>query len=164
MISTVRTLLLLCFALFWGGLTFYTGFAVRIAHDVLSDPMDGGLITQRVTVLLQYFAVATVILMLVNAIQVSREHRKLGFALAFCAIILGVAVCGLVIVHGHLDAVIDIEAIEIRDREVFTISHRRYNQFTTVEWIASLAYLPLTVAAWRKVDHTSLRAVDSQPG
>lgn len=156
MISITRTLLLFSYALFWGGLTFYTGFAVRIAHDVLSDPMDGGMITQRVTVLLQYFAAATVVLMLANAIQVGRKLRKLGFTLAFCAITLGVTVGGLVIVHGKLDAVIDVEAVEISDREVFAANHQRYNQLTTVQWIASLVYLPLTVVAWRKVDGTSL--------
>ena len=57
MIPGFRILLILCFSLFWGGLTFYTGFVVRISHDVLEDPMDGGLITQRVTNLLQYLGV-----------------------------------------------------------------------------------------------------------
>ena len=41
MIPGFRILLILCFSLFWGGLTFYTGFVVRISHDVLGDPMDG---------------------------------------------------------------------------------------------------------------------------
>ena len=59
MISLFRISFLLVFSLYWGGLTFYTGFVVRIAHDVLSDPMDGGLITQRVTVLLQVLGVVT---------------------------------------------------------------------------------------------------------
>lgn len=152
MIGIVRSLLLFSFAVFWGGLTFYTGFAVRIAHDVLADPMDGGLITQRVTVLLQYFGAATVLLMLLNAIQVGCEIRKLGIALGVCAIVLGIAIGGLVYVHGQLDAVINVQASEIIHREAFTINHRRYNQLTTIEWLASLVYLPLAVVAWRKVD------------
>lgn len=147
-----RFLFLLSFALFWGGLTFYTGFVVRISHDVLSDPMDGGLITQRVTVLLQIVGAVTVLLMLWNAFQISRYCKTYAVALALCAAVLGGAIVGLVRVHAQLDAVINVDAAEITDREVFTISHRRYNQLTTIEWLASLAYLPITVAAWRKVD------------
>ena len=155
MVGLVRFLFLLSFVLFWGGLTFYTGFVVRIIHDVVNDPMDGGMITQRVTVLLQVFGGVTVLLMLGNALQISRSCKKNGFALALCAGVLGAAVTGLLIVHGNLDAVIDVSAADVTDREVFTINHRRYNQLTTIEWIAALVYLPITIAAWRKVDRQS---------
>ena len=150
MISAGRILLLFSFALFWGGLTFYTGFVVRIAHDVLSDPMDGGLITQRVTDVLQMLGGVTVLLMSWNAVQVFRGDRKYGYALAVCIVVLSSALVGLVVVHANLDAVIQSSAII--DDDVFTINHRRYNQLTTIEWLASLAYLPITIMAWRKID------------
>lgn len=159
MITLVRAIFLFCFALFWGGLTCYTGFVVRIIHDVVADPMDGGLITQRVTVLLQILGAITVVLMLWNAFQVSRVCKKYGVTLALCAIVVGVAIVGLFVVHSHLDTVIDVEASEVTNREVFTISHRRYNQLTTIEWIASVLYLPITVAAWRRVDSQTQKVV-----
>lgn len=164
MTSTVRILLLLVFALFWGGLTFYTGFVVRISHDVLNDPMDGGLITQRVTLLLQYFAAAAVVLMFANAYLIGQSSQRFGWSLCACSLILAVTLAGLFVVHGHLDAVIDTRAGEITDRDVFTLSHRRYNRLTTVEWIASLAYLPITVIAWRYVDRprTQIRSIESE--
>ena len=121
--------------------------------------MDGGLVTQRVTVLLQIFGGATVLLMLLNAIQIGCHCKKYGFALAFCTIVLGSAIVGLVIVHGQLDSVIRIDKAEITDREVFTINHRRYNQLTTIEWLAALAYLPITVAGWRKVDRPKVETL-----
>lgn len=152
MITLVRSLLLFSFALLWGGLTFYTGFVVRIIHDVVVDPMDGGMITQQVTVLLQILGTVTVVLMLWNAFQISRACNKYAATLFLLAIVLAGAIAGLAIVHSHLDSVIDVEASEVTNREAFTISHRRYNQLTTIEWIASLIYLPTTVAAWRKVD------------
>jgi len=108
MIWLVRILLLLVFTLFWGGLTFYTGFVVRISHDVLSDPMDGGLITQRVTSLLQMLGVITVALMLLNAVAVGRHARRFGYWLLGCTGILAASLVGLFIVHGHLDQVIDV--------------------------------------------------------
>lgn len=155
MTGMVRLLFLFSFSLFWGGLTFYTGFVVRISHDVLSDPMQGGLITQRVTALLQIFGGVTVLFMLWNAFDIRRHSRNFAIALTICAVLVGVAVTGLVVVHQQLDSVIDIDSAEITNREAFTIGHRRYNQLTTIEWLASLAYLPITIAAWRAVDRRS---------
>lgn len=152
----LRLLFLLVFSLFWGGLTFYTGIAVRIAHRVLEDPMDGGLITQQVTLWLQWLGVATASLMLANAWDVGRRSWRFGVGLMVCTLILFVSLSGLFMVHGQLDSVIDTNEHEITNRDAFTISHRRYNQLTTVEWLASLAYLGTTVAAWRVVDRTDL--------
>lgn len=155
MICCVRILLLLVFALFWGGLTFYAGFVVRISHEMLIDPMQGGLITQRVTWWLQVLGVVSVVLMLLNAVIVVKQSKRFGAALMALAAVLGVALAGLFMVHGQLDSVIDVEASEIIDRDVFTIGHRRYNQLTTVEWLSCLAYLPLTIVAWRSIDSAS---------
>lgn len=147
-----RILFLFSFALFWGGLTFYTGFVVRVSHDVLDDPMDGGLITQRVTAVLQFLALVCVTLMTCNAFVVARRSRKYGYLLLTCAALIGCVTVGLFAVHGALDAVINVEAVEITDRDAFTIGHRRYNQLTTIQWVLSLAYLPITVSAWRSID------------
>ncbi|WP_417851917.1 hypothetical protein [Thalassoglobus sp.] len=152
MIIACRVLLLIAFSVFWGGLTFYTGIVVRIAHDVLTDSMVGGLITQRVTHWLQIAGGVTAALMLWNTALVMKVSRKYGFPLVACSLVLAFSILGLVVVHGHLDAVIDLDAVEITDRDAFTISHRRYNQLTTIEWISSLTYLMVTLAAWRHVD------------
>ncbi len=148
----LRFLLLLTFALFWGGLTFYTACVVRIAHDVLDDPMVGGLITQRVTEWLQILGGVTATLMVWNAAYVTRKSRRWGAALAVCTLVLGCALVGLVVVHGQLDAVIDVDVAAITDRDAFAAGHRRYNQLTTIEWLASLTYLAITLAAWRHID------------
>ena len=152
MTVTSRILLLFAFSLFWGGLTFYTAVVVRISHDVLGDPMVGGLITQRVTWWLQIAGGVTAVFMLWNAVLVTKASRKYGFTLTACSLILIGSLVGLVIVHSHLDAVIDVDAVEITNRDVFTIGHRRYNQLTTIEWISSLTYLVITLIAWRQVD------------
>lgn len=152
LIGLLRTCLLLTFALFWGGLTFYTGIVVRISHDVVSDFMEGGLITQRVTVWLQYLGGVCVLLMLANAAVVFRDRRGWGTVLSLCAVLTGVSVIGLTIVHGHLDAVIDVAGQTVTDQDAFDIGHRRYNQLTTVEWLSSLSYLIITVFAWQRAD------------
>ena len=70
-----RTVMLFVFALYWGGLTFYTGIVVRIIHFVLNDPMDGGLITQRVTNYLQLLGFCVIDLLGVGSLRVGRGHR-----------------------------------------------------------------------------------------
>ncbi|MCR9197946.1 MAG: hypothetical protein NXI04_04850 [Planctomycetaceae bacterium] len=155
MTGLLRTGLLLTFALFWGGLTFYTGIVVRISHDVVSDLMEGGLITQRVTIWLQILGAACVLLMMANAAVVFRSRRRWGTPLWICALLTGSAIVGLTIVHGHLDAVIDVAEQTVTDQDAFDIGHRRYNQLTTVEWLASLSYLIITVFAWQRIDSTT---------
>ena len=63
--------------------------------------------------------------------------------------------------HAQLDAVIDGANYDILDPDQFDTGHRRYNQLTTVEWITSLIYLPVTVIAWRRVDQ--LPKSDAEP-
>jgi hypothetical protein len=148
----LRTCLLLSFALFWGGLTFYTGIVVRIMHDVVSDPMTGGMITQQVTVVLQWLGVVTVVLMLANAVVVRKVSSRRFKVLLVCSLLLGLSLAGLFVVHNDLDAVISIKQTEITDRDEFVIGHRRYNRLTTVEWIATFLYLPVIVSVWRLQD------------
>lgn len=159
MIWICRVLLLLVYSLYWGGLTFYTGIVLRISHDVLNDPMDGGLITQRVTGVLQILGVVAASLMLCNCFVVVRRAKKYGYALLTCTVILGCSLVGLFLVHGQLDAIIDIQSSEITDRVAFDAYHQRYNQLTTVQWLASLAYLPITLFAWRSMDTAQNRRI-----
>ena len=157
-----RVLFLLVFALFWGGLTFYTGFVVRVSHSVLGDPMDGGLITQQVTNLLQLLGVVAVFFMALNAMVVKRQSSKFGWSLLGCTLLLSCSLVGLFVVHGHLDSVIDASAYEITNRDAFDTGHRRYNQLTTIQWLASLAYLVITVVAWRSIDATGQAGAKAQ--
>jgi len=147
-----RILFLLAFTVFWGGLTFYLGFVVRISHDVLNDPMDGGIITQRVTALLEILCLVTVGLMALNAYFVTQHARRLGYALWVCAGLVGSTLVALHLLHGQMDAVIDVGNFEIVDREVFERGHRHHKQATTLQWIASLGYFLITVYAWRMMD------------
>ena len=163
MVWLCRLLFLFSFALYWGGLTFYTGFVVRISHDILNDPMDGGLITQRVTVILQILGVVTVVTMLCNAFDVARYAKARGITLVVCALVLGLAVAMLFVVHAQLDSVIDADTSEITDRVAFKARHRRYNQVTTIQWIMAVIYLPLTVFAWRHVDQKQAMMTDCSP-
>ncbi len=147
-----RIALIFMFALYWGGLTFYTGIVVRIIHMVLNDPMDGGLITQKVTFILQVLGACTIPLMLLNDLSVLRRSKRLGLALLGLTLLLSCALVALFVVHSQLDQLIDTQELLITDRVEFDASHRRYNQTTTVQWLAAVAYLPLSVHSWRITD------------
>lgn len=153
-----RTAFVLLFAIFWGGLTAYTGFVVRISHNVLSDTMEGGLVTQQVTSVLQWLGASFAIAMFSNAIAVRKPCPRRATALTILAGIFTTSIVGLFVVHSQLDAVISIESSEILDRDAFTIGHRRYNQLTTIEWLSSLAYLPLALSTWTKTDRQQIVA------
>ena len=162
MIVFLRILLVFIVALFWGGLTFYTGFVVPISHTLLDSHMDGGLITQQVTVVLQWLATVSVVLMAMNGFVVRRKHSRLGSALLICTSILACTVIGLFFVHQYLDSVIDVAAREITDYEAFDTGHRFYNRFTTVEWLATVVYLILTAIAWKTVDSQTANSQTSE--
>ena len=153
-----RTVMLFVFALYWGGLTFYTGIVVRIIHFVLNDPMDGGLITQRVTNYLQLLGFCVLPFMIWNGMAVVRRSKRLGVMLLVLTGILAASLTCLVWVHSELDAVIDSESREVIEREIFTVLHRRYNQTTTVQWISAVIFLPLAVYSWRVLDINQIRS------
>ena len=144
--------LIFMFALYWGGLTFYTGIVVRIIHMVLNDPMDGGLITQKVMFVLQVLGICTLPLMMVNDFSVARRSKRLGITLLGLTFILACALTLLFLVHSELGQLIDTERMMVTDRIEFDAAHRRYNQTTTVQWLAAVTYLPLAVHSWRVVD------------
>jgi hypothetical protein len=99
--------------------------------------------------------------MLCNAVVIRRSVRSRGNALLGCALVLGAALAGSALVHARLDSVIDIRAHEITNREAFTAGHRHYSQLTTIVWLASLAYMAITVSAWRHVDRQGADKNDS---
>ncbi|MEM6472174.1 MAG: hypothetical protein AAF802_21610 [Planctomycetota bacterium] len=148
----LRSLLLFAFALLWGGLTFYTGFVVPISTRLLSDPFESGLVTQQVTNVLQVLGVLTGLMMLANSWLVLKTAGKPGLVLLTCSGVLLVSIAVLYATHLQLDAVIDASALDVTDRESFDAGHRRYSQWTTVEWLCCVIYLPTTLAAWNKID------------
>ena len=95
------------------------------------------------------------ILMTFNCVAVVSRAKLYGWALIGCTVILGIALIGLFVVHAQLDTVIDLADYSITDRDAFEVGHRRYKQLTTIQWLACLAYLPMTVLAWRRIDKAS---------
>jgi hypothetical protein len=65
--------------------------------------------------------------------------------------------------HPHLDDLLDLNSFVILDRETFLAWHAGYLHTSTVQWCCTLAYLLLTVVAWRAEDQPA-RATAADAG
>jgi hypothetical protein len=138
-------------ALWLGGFTFYSAAVIPVLHDQLGSPLDTGLVTQRVTDILNALGFATVVLgWLAVAIErrcgrVLRAGSKDSVALlgAFSACLL--ALLGL---HLVMDRRLDSGSLA-----GFYPLHRAYLWISVLQWLASLGLL----ACWADVCGRSSR-------
>jgi Na+-driven multidrug efflux pump len=149
----LRRYLALAALFFWqGGFTFYAAVVVPVGQVVLKSHLHQGFVTRRVTFFLNLSgAAASTVLAwdLFGTGDLSRCRRWTRIGLWGVMVgILGV----LFVLHARLDSLLDPEAIDITDRRVFRHAHRLYLWISTAQWAAALAYLALTLRAWRAED------------
>ena len=138
-----RYAVLLTFALWMGGFTFYTLIVIPTGGKVLGSERDVGFITQQVTNWLNWIGLLALVVLGWNA-------RAEGWALQnfFTSAWLAMAVteAGLFLIHRVIDNLLDIEAHKIHGPlDHFFVWHRSYMAVASVQWLAALLYLFL---AW----------------
>ena len=153
MITVLRRFLVLLAVLFWqGGFTFYSGVVVPVGQGVLNSHLEQGLITRQVTKYLN-LAGAAALLVVVLDLVAARETawvRRLRWLLWLGMLVTLVA---LVWLHPQIDQYLDPEQRALIDARAFRRGHRVYLWVSTVQWGFGVAYLWLTLRAWREVDH-----------
>jgi hypothetical protein len=158
-----RRYLALAALLFWqGGFTFYASVVVPVGQDVLGSHLEQGLITRRVTVYLNLAgAVALVPLVweLVGTRDPSAWRRGLRLLLWLA---MAAALVVLYRLHPLLDQFLDVEYHDLTNRRAFRPYHRLYLWVSTVQWGCAIAYLLLTLLAWRAEDRRGVGAVPDQ--
>jgi hypothetical protein len=144
-----RRFLVLAAVSFWlGGFTFYASVVVPIGQHVLGSHLRQGLITQQVT---HYLNLSGAIALLVFAWDNWATSRlRLARWLTWLGMLGPLPV--LVWLHGRLDARFDTENWGLVDPAVFRSDHRWYLWISAVQWGFGLAYLALTLLAWRGQD------------
>lgn len=140
-IIKVTTFILFC--LWFGGFLFYSGFVISNAYAVLGDHEIVGMITQRVTRVLNIIGVVSSLLLITNLVQSkpSLSPKKLKVA----KVLLGtVSLCliSLFIIHGLMSAYIDPEKLELSEYKKFYRLHRIYLIISTVQFFCLLGYIP----------------------
>jgi len=151
-----RFLVLMTFAFWQGGFLFYTSVVVTIGQDVLGSSLEQGFITRRVTQSMNLAGVVALVPLLWDMLAGGGKSAVClaGRWLAFLGMTATLA--ALFWLHPQLDALIDHEAHAVSDRRVFYGLHRSYLWISTAQWGCGVAYLALTLWAWRDEDRAPL--------
>jgi hypothetical protein len=147
-----RYLTIAALGLWLGGFTLYTAFVIRIGHRLVGGGRFG-FVTAQVTSVLDVLAAIAVLAVTINLVA-SRRALTGGLkwtSLASWAILVGGVIAAFAF-HARLDALLDVQAREIRDPDRFRALHERYELAATVQWAAGLLHLGCALAAWRRQD------------
>jgi hypothetical protein len=156
MVILLRRFGVIAALMFWqGGFTFYAAVVVPVGQQNLGHT-EQGFITQQVTHYLNLAGAAALLLLAWDLAETSDESRARtwGRWLAWAAM-LGI-LAALFWLHPQLDRLLDASAHEMIDRRSFRPLHRLYLWLSTAQWACCVAYIPLTILAW-KAEETSSR-------
>jgi hypothetical protein len=149
-----RFLVVAALAVWMGGFTFYSSFAIPAATELLEGGhRAAGFITQRVTQPLNVCgAVALAILLwdLFAGWSAAARHERRWLAGTWTFLVAGEA--ALWVLHPLLDAKLDVASRRILPATDFDTWHRAYLWISTAQWIAALPLLWFTLAVWRRED------------
>ncbi len=148
----LRRYLVVAALCFWqGGFTFYASVVVPVGQEVLGH-LHQGFVTRRVTFFLNLSGAAACLVLgwdLLRCDDPSRGRR--GMRVALWLVLVGTLVV-LFQMHPRLDRLLDPEAFDVSDRRAFYPLHRLYLWVNTGQWAAALAWIALTLLAWRAED------------
>lgn len=148
--SLLRRFLVLIALMFWqGGFAFYAAVVVPLGQEMLGRRQ--GFLTREVT---DYLNLSGAIALLLLAWDVAVvADRPLGRSLRWCSwALMVVCLFALVWLHPHMDRYLDLENGRILDRATFRFEHRWYLWLSTVQCGATIVYMLLMLAAWRRED------------
>lgn len=150
-----RFLVLIAYAFWQGGFLFYTAEVVPIGAAVLGSSTHQGFITRVVALRMNQVGIVALSLFALD-LWISRDRssrRRWSRAIAWIGIAVSLAL--LFFLHPRLDSLLDHTAIRVDDYDNFYPLHRLYLWTSTIQWFFGLAYLVLTLAAWREDDAIS---------
>ena len=137
--GALRVLFLVTLSIYIGGFTFYSAVVIPVLHDRLESSLETGLITQRVTDVLNLLGVVTLSLGWsvygLGAIRAYRGDRSGRFRI-WPLVISSICLVVLLVLHRVLD-----RKLETNMFSGFYPCHRAYLWTSTVQWFANLALL-----------------------
>lgn len=147
----IRRMLLLVSLMFWqGGFMFYGGVVVPVGARILGSEREQGFITQSVTNYLNLAGAVCLILFLEHLWHERRNGvSKLEWGLWSFAV---VSLVVLAVIHRQMDQIVNAESSSILDPGRFGRFHKMYIGTSSLQWLASLAMLFLTLSRWNRAD------------
>lgn len=149
-----RFLVFQAFLLWQGGFLFYSAVVVPVGTGVLGSPALQGQITQPVTDWLNRFGVVWAAVYAWDLVA-GRDGRWRWLLWAAAVGLLPV----LWVLHGRMDALIDVDAGRLTDRAAFRRLHVAYLWASTAHWLLGLVLAWLALRAWRASDQSSSHQV-----
>ncbi len=140
--------------LLWqGGFFFYALVVVPIGTEFLGSATQQGFVTQRVTLWINRIGWAALAIAMIDSLTVVPRMRLRVALLGLSFLFQAALVFWL---HDALSGRLDFDELRIRERGGFYDLHRWYLILSGLQWLVMLAFLFVTLLAWR--------AVDSHPG
>lgn len=147
-----RRFLLVLTMLFWqGGFMFYGAVVVPIGTRVLDSPLMQGWITRSVTNALN---ISGAVAILVWSWDIARSHELVKMQrLRWILWLVLLLTLGLMAwLHVRMDALLVLDEYRISDRSQFRVLHSWYLIASTVQWVASMVLMFVTIIVWRRED------------
>ena len=136
-----RFVVMLLFAVWFGGFTFYALVVVPTGHHVLRSKVRQGFITQQVTNKLNALGAVTLAALAWQVVAVRRAKSRRWLRIATISwAALAVTLALLVWLHPHLDSLLDPVARSVVDDDKFYALHRWYLIVATVQWLAGMIH------------------------
>ena len=129
-------LTLIFFALWWGGFTFYAAWVIPTAHEVTGNHILTGMITQRVSNVLNGI---TAVFIAVSMVTFYVEKRETKQWIPLSIIAVGLLI--LVVLHPKMDTFVQVETQSLSDKTSFYAYHRVYLLVSAAMWLAGLVWL-----------------------
>jgi hypothetical protein len=142
----LRWFFLVALSIYTGGFTFYSAVVIPILHDQLESSLETGLITQRVTDMLNLLGIATLSLgWCVHVLSTIYERRtdQGGRWKIWPLVISSICLVVLLMLHRVLD-----RKLETSTFAGFYPYHRAYLWTSTVQWIVNLGLLSQSASAF----------------
>lgn len=136
----MKTITMLLFALWWGGFTFYAYWVIPVAHMVTGDKIVTGLITQKVSTIINvlcalFILSASIHSFIVKAfISITRLEKIALICLAICLVVL-------IILHSVMDKLLPYDTSRVEIRTTFYHYHQVYLWVSTLMWVGGLTWL-----------------------
>jgi len=152
--STILRRFLVLFAfLFWqGGFLFYSAVVVHVGQSVLAPPARQSQITMPVTRHLNMIGGITLLILALDVILARDASRRKAWRW-LCWLLMAAGLAILLCLHPRL-----VDFMEQHDQPGFYLLHRAYLLTSTVQWLAAMAFLMLTLLAWRAEDRPVISA------
>jgi hypothetical protein len=151
--TILRRFLVLIALFFWqGGFTFYAAVVVPVGQQVLRSHLRQGFITQRVTNYLNLTGAIALVPLAWEAAAPGDPSTRRRWLRGLLWLLMALALAALALLHSDLDRFLVARGLINLDPEAFRPRHRLYLWVSTVQWVLGLAYLLLTLGAWRAED------------